>query len=167
MDAQAEDLLKSRARDLARPPRTQHRDESRDHVIFRLEKIRFAIPMSAVLEVFTPRQVTPLPGWARGNASLTAWRGDLLLILDVRELLAVAAAPNTNIDRTIVVQAENVTAGVIVDEIIGIEQIDDHALEPLSERLAAIGNGIVSGVTDKSVIVLDPAALLRNHGRGG
>lgn len=167
MNEDAVAILKERARELARPHRTQLRDESSDHVVFRLEKMRFAVPMSEVLEVFTPRQVTPLPGWARGNAGLTAWRGDLLLIIDIRDMLSVAAAPNTNIDRTIVVRANGITAGVIVDEIVGIEQIDGNTLEPLPDRLASAGSGIVTGVTDKSVIVLDPAALLQHHGRGG
>ncbi|MEO5509262.1 MAG: chemotaxis protein CheW [Longimicrobiales bacterium] len=167
MDESAVAVLKARAAVLARRTSVQARDEERDHVVFRLEKIRFAVCLAAVLEVFTPRQVTPLPGWAHGNAGLTAWRGDLLLILDVRELLAVAAAPNTNIDRTIVMRANAVTAGVIVDEIMGIEEIDEKTLEPLPERLSSIGSGIVTGITDRSVIVLDPAALLQHHGRGG
>lgn len=160
-------LLQKRARALARPARTQSRDESRDHVVFRLEKIKFAVTLASVVEVFTPRQVTPLPGWAHGNAGLTAWRGDLLLILDVRELLAVASAPNTNIDRTVVMRDGAITAGIIVDEIMGIQQIDEDRLEPLPERLSSIGTGIVTGLTDTGVIVLDPAALLQHHARGG
>jgi chemotaxis signal transduction protein len=166
-DADVISVLKTRARALARPARTRVRDESRDHVVFRLEKVRFAIPLSSVVEVFTPRQVTPLPGWARGHAGLTAWRGDLLLILDVRELLAVTAAPNTNVDRTIVLRDGSTTAGVIVDEIMGIEQVDEIAMRPLPEHLLAIGTGIVTGVTETGVIILDPATLLQHHDRGG
>ncbi len=161
------ELLQARARELARPLRTQLRDESRDHVVFRLDKTRFAVPLSSVVEVFTPRQVTPLPGWARGHAGLTAWRGELLLILDVRELLAVAATPNTNVDRTVVMRAGAITAGVIVDEIMGIEQMDEVSMDPLPSRLAAIGSGVVAGVTNTGVIVLGPAALLQHHDRGG
>jgi chemotaxis signal transduction protein len=104
-----------------------------------------------------------LPGWGRGSAGLTAWRGSLLLIVDVRDLLGVASAPNTNIDRVIVMKSDVMTAGVIVDEIMGIEQVGADISTSLPERMSSIGTGVVKGITGKGVIVLDPAQLLEQH----
>src|SRR5689334_13461259 len=80
-------ILEQRARQLARPV-------VRDGVRFGVEALKFAlgrehyaIESRYVAGVFRLTKLVPLPGARSPVVGLTAWRGDILTVLDIRQLL--------------------------------------------------------------------------------
>lgn len=148
-------LLESRARELARPPVAPPPSDVIEMVGFLLAGERFAIANAHVREVFGPAHVTMLPRAESFAVALTLWRGDLLLLLDVRRAMRLpetGAAPR----RVIVVEARARRAGVLIDEITGIETIRQGLVQPPpGDRPPHL-----QGVTPTAVSVLEPAALL-------
>lgn len=148
-------VLAARARELARPPLAPPPSDVVDMVRFQLAGEQFAIANAHVREVFSPEHVTMLPRAESPAVALTLWRGDLLLLLDVRRMMRLVesgAAPR----RVIVVEARERRAGVLVDEVTGIETIRPGLVQPpTGDRQSHL-----KGVTPMAVSVLEPAALL-------
>ena len=102
---------------------------------FRLGEAWYVAPMGEVSEVLHEPRFTQLPGvkpWVRGVANL---RGRLLPIMDLcgflvgnetsHELSAVRKQR-----RVLVVEHNEVFAGLLVDEVFGLQHFDQDSLEP-------------------------------------
>lgn len=92
---------------------------------FRLGGQRFVAAREDVREVLMPPSVTRVPGsraWIRGLANV---RGQLLPIVDLRSFLGQEEPPVNKQNRTLVVNHEEIPAGLIVDEILGFRRFAD------------------------------------------
>lgn len=105
---------------------------------FRLGQAWYVAPMAEVAEVLHPPHVTRLPGvkpWVLGVANL---RGQLLALMDLGTCLGVEAeadapAPRKQ-RRVLVVDRQDVYAGLLVDEVSGLQHF---ALQSLDLALPA------------------------------
>lgn len=167
MDAAANDILRKRAIELARPLQGSGPADTREFVIFKLGDGMFGFDLDGVVEVFTPREVTPVPGWANGRGALTAWRGALLLLIDIRDVVGASQMPNRKVDRAIVLQAGQHTAGIMVDEVIGMRAMPETEMRATPEKLAGTGMMLMNRVTDDGVMLLDHEHLLSYYAQGG
>lgn len=131
------------------------------HVVVRLGGGRFALPMDAVAEVGRTPAVTRVPGtpgWVSGVAN---WRGRILGILDLRELLGVERR-DVGEERLVVLQRNGVMAGVVAERVDGVIEVDTEALEPVLLTLASQAGALLEGqLTDEfgPVGVIDADAV--------
>jgi purine-binding chemotaxis protein CheW len=137
--------------------------EGREAVVVRLGAGRFAADLDAVAEVGRLPAITRIPGapgWLSGVAN---WRGRLLPVLDLRSLLgAEVAAPGTA-TRLVVLTADGVTVGIIVDGVEGTGALG-CAVEEFPAALADRGSMLLAGqvpTADGPIAVLDTRAVLR------
>lgn len=130
---------------------------------FRLEDGVFAVPVTDVKEVLNYEPCTKVPKSLPYMSGVLNIRGSIITIIDFRLLLGLS--PSKNIDKTRIVvtetqtdDKEEVTFGVIVDDVEGVTQLknvpsDVNTYGTLSERkdfIKAVGrNG------DDFVLVLD------------
>ena len=130
---------------------------------FRLEDGVFAVPVTDVKEVLNYEPCTKVPKSLPYMSGVVNIRGSIITIIDFRLLLGLS--PSKNIDKTRIVvtetqtdDKEEVTFGVIVDDVEGVTQLknvpsDVGTYGTLSERkyfIKAVGrNG------DNFVLVLD------------
>ena len=130
---------------------------------FKLEDGIFAVPVTDVKEVLNYEPCTKVPKSLPYMSGVLNIRGSIITIIDFRLLLGLS--PSKNIDKTRIVvtetqtdDKEEVTFGVIVDDVEGVTQLknvpsDVNTYGTLSERkdfIKAVGrNG------DDFVLVLD------------
>lgn len=152
-------LLDERARALARPVDVAPDGERLELVSFTLANETYAIESRYVVQVFRLQELAPLPGAAAPVFGVTAWRGDLLTILDLRPLLGLSVTALNELTRVIVLGAGRPEFGVLADAVLELLSVPAAELgEP------SVGNGrkgeYLRGITNSAVLVLDGSRLL-------
>ncbi len=139
------------------------------HVVVRLGGGRFALPMDTVAEVGRTPGVTRVPGtpsWVRG---VTNWRGRILGVLDLCELLGLPPV-DAGDGRLVVLSRNGSMAGVVAERVDGVMDIDTEALEPALLTLPAEAGALLAGqLTDEHgpVGVIDAGAVFALRHRVG
>jgi purine-binding chemotaxis protein CheW len=157
-------VLKKRAIALARVPaeQGQNQRQSRELVVFELAHESYGIEIRFVQSVFRLGELALLPGASAPLYGLTAWRGRLLSILDLRLVLGLPVRGLSDLSRVIVLGIERAEFGILADSVAGL-----RVLQPEEIRTPAEGvipkRELVSGLTNDALIVLDAAAILRTH----
>ena len=99
---------------------------------FRMGERFFVAPMGEVGEVLHEPRHTLLPGvksWVKGVANL---RGRLLPIMDLCGFFGHELSPLRKQRRVLVVEHGDVFAGLMVDEVIGLQHFEQNSFEPIS-----------------------------------
>jgi positive phototaxis protein PixI len=117
--------------------------ESRQkYLSFRLgEKDAGGIPVPSILETFplSLNEVLPVPQMPTWVLGIYNWRGDMLWIVDLEELLGYnpshSVVDSTLNPMTIVIRLEEKTLGVIVSQVTDIEEILSSQQKPPSSEL--------------------------------
>lgn len=156
----AREVLRERARQLARPLTRASTTRRLDAVSFSLGRERYAVEARHVFAVFRLESLTPLPGARPPVAGVTPWRGDVLTVLDIRGLVGATATALDDLARVIVLGNDRPELGLLADRIDDPLQLDPGSVHPLSAERASRGSEILRGVTSDAVVVLDAPALL-------
>lgn len=152
-------VLEERARALARvaaPPA----GEALEVVTFILANETYAVESSLVVAVFRLTDLALLPGAEPPVCGVTAWRGELLTILDLRPLLGLSSTALNDLSRVIVLGEEGPTFGVLADAVREIVVVPVSDVREPPERTAA-GREYLRGITGQAVLILDGRALVR------
>ncbi len=149
----AREVLERRARLLARPAAPPPAPDLLELLTFRVGDETCGIESRRVFGVFRPVEITPLPGAEPPVFGLTAWRGDLLLVLDLRPGGAAGATADAP-GWIVVVGRERPTAGLAAHAIHDFvtARAEDVRKPPESEPR---GRAFVRGITGGAVLVLD------------
>ena len=120
------------------------------HLIFRLEKIRYALPLGAVREVVVPPTVwSRVPRAPRSVQGVMNLRGRVITVVRLAQLLGIqTAGPNQKI---VLLDRARRDLGLMVTEVEGIESIERISPGP-HPTLGARGEARVKGLP---VTVLD------------
>ncbi len=100
--------------------RTKHQEPR--HLLFQIGTHLFAVPLTSVQHVERDPKITALPrtpSWLRGVAS---FRGEILSVTDLRNLLEIEGERPNEGERIVIVQdpGSELTTGLIVDQVLGI-----------------------------------------------
>lgn len=94
---------------------------------FRLGAEQFIVARDEIREVLmVPSSVTRVPGaraWVRGLANV---RGHLLPIIDLRAFLGAGSGGSGRASRVLVLNSQEVPAGIVVDEVYGFRRFLDR-----------------------------------------
>lgn len=100
------------------------------HVIFRMEKERYALPLEAVREVFVSptiwSRVPSAPAAIRGVINL---RGRVVTVVDLPQLMGLSGA-HTPGEKVLLLDRGQKNFGLLVTEVEGIEPIEKVATAP-------------------------------------
>jgi purine-binding chemotaxis protein CheW len=152
--------LQERARLLARPLTPPQRHDRLEVVTFTLASETYAIESRFVIEVFRLRELAPLPGAKPPITGLTAWRGDLLVVLDLRPVLGLPATSLNDLGRVVTLGTGRQAFGVLADAARELGVLDAPGLRAPPDGSKA-RDGIVRGMTSDAVLLLDGDAVLR------
>ena len=90
--AEVEEILRQRARDLARE-QTRRDEEQAEALVVRVGHAHYAIPLAGLASVVNLDALTPLPGAPDFVAGLTQIQGHVVTIIDLGVLLGEAPEP--------------------------------------------------------------------------
>lgn len=116
---------------------------------FRLGESRLVTPLGEVVEILHPPQITRVPGtksWVEGIANV---RGNLLPVMDLAAYLRGTPVAERKAARILVLSHDDVFAGLVVDEVLGLYHfVADHkrpAPPGLDESVAPYITGAFDG----------------------
>jgi purine-binding chemotaxis protein CheW len=154
-------ILEERARDLARTVAPEIPHDSLELLVFTTARERLGVETQYVAGVFKVESLSSLPGADAPVHGLTAWRGEVLALLDVR---AFFGAPTTALDdlaRAVVVSDGRNTYGILADEIDTIISVPLPDVFPVpASNDASRPRDYLRGITRDAVLVLDVERLL-------
>jgi purine-binding chemotaxis protein CheW len=157
----ASQILRDRARALARPP--DEAPESSDALTlleFALGAERYAMEIAHVAEVLPMRDLTPVPCTPSFVLGVTNYRGQILPVLDFRRLLGASGQPGGEEGRIVVTDAGRMRFGILADSVSGVRQVAARAIAPPPAVLAGDRQVFLAGVTADLVAVLDVEKLV-------
>ena len=134
---------------------------------FRLGEHWYVTPMGEVSEVLPELRVTQLPGvkpWVKGVANL---RGRLLPVMDLCGFFGHELSPMRKQRRVLVVEHQDVFAGLLVDEVFGLQHFARDSLEPMpADELKGTMAAFVKGRFQREQCwqVFSPFALTQSQG---
>ena len=144
-------------------PAQQEAAQSWSGIGFRMGPRLFVAPMGEVTEVLHEPRYTLLPGvrtWVKGVANV---RGRLLPIMDLCGFFGSELSPLRNHRRGLVVEHGEVFAGLIVDEVFGMQHFSVEAfaeqLPPLEASIQPFIHGVFQ--RERPWLVFSPHALAR------
>ena len=114
-------------------PSQPTRQDSWSGIGFRLGEDWYVAPMGEVSEVLHEPRFTQLPGvkpWVKGVANL---RGRLLPIMDLYGFFGREVSAARKQRRVLVVEHDEVFAGLLVDEVFGLQHFAQDSLEPADQ----------------------------------
>jgi purine-binding chemotaxis protein CheW len=153
-------VLESRARALAVPVGAHATGDALEVVCVQIAKQRYALEAAEVREVFRLADLAQLPGAQPPVFGVTVWRGDLLLLLDLRRALGLSSTALNDLRHVVVLAGKTASVAILVDEIEGMQIIRATDVRPTTGSTSAVRE-FVRGVTSDALIVLDTKALLR------
>jgi purine-binding chemotaxis protein CheW len=154
------EVLEERARVLAQAPVAPPAGEELEVITFTLANETYAVESMLVVAVFRLTDLSLLPGAKPPVCGVTAWRGDLLTILDLRPLLGLSSTALNDLSRVIVLGEERPAFGVLADAVLELVVLPASEVREPSEGTAA-GREYLRGITGGAVQVLDARTLLR------
>jgi purine-binding chemotaxis protein CheW len=157
-------ILRARAKSLAREPERKAEAENHIEVLaFLLARETYAIETVFIREVYPLTELTPLPCTPDYIFGIINIRGQILTIIDMKKFFNLPEKGITNLNRVIVVRAEDMELGILADEINGIRNIPDSGLNPPLPKMTGIHAGYIKGVTGEGIILLDMERFLNDR----
>ena len=129
-------IFRQRAKQLHIPLDTGETTGTIPLAIFTLGEEYFGCDLDVIKEFIDLEKVTPIPCCPRhivGNINL---RGEIITLIDIRSVLNFAE-PEKPSTQAIVVQIDDIQAGIVVDEIFDVLRLDGKQLTPTVSGVAA------------------------------
>lgn len=125
------------------------------HVVFRLERDRYALPLASIREVVVaPEQYTRVPRAPPSVKGVMNLRGRVVPVVDLKSLLGVTTPATLPPGKVVLLDRGRRELGLLITEVDGIESIEKVAgarTSPAVRGLARVGA--------LAITVLDPDGL--------
>jgi purine-binding chemotaxis protein CheW len=141
-----QDIFRQRAKELQQPLETWEAEGTMPLAVFSLGEEYFGCDLAFVRELIDIDKITPIPCCPNhivGNINL---RGEIITLVDIRSTLNFAKAEKA-VTQAILVQIDEITAGIVVDEIFDVLRIDREQLIPNPTGVAADIEKFFQGIT--------------------
>jgi purine-binding chemotaxis protein CheW len=99
-------------------------------VTFLLGEENYAVNASSVNEVLRHTEITPVPGSPSYVLGIINLRGDVLTVIDIREVFGLEPKELSPQSRIVVVELEGYAVGVLVDRVAEVVDLNETQIEP-------------------------------------
>lgn len=123
-------------------------------VVFRLDDEEFAVKIEEIREVIMFKTITPMPDAPKFLRGVTNVRGEIVLVIDLKEKFMFAHNQGKQAKHIIITKQEENLFGLLVDEVTEILRIHEEEIKEAPELLTKIHKDYVKGV-----VVLENAEL--------
>jgi purine-binding chemotaxis protein CheW len=157
----AKDILRTRARALARPVETFKTGSAAIHVVeFRLAQERYAVEQHYVQEVHPLQTLTLLPCTPAFVVGVINLRGQILPVIDIKKFFDLPDNGITDMHMVVIVRENDMEIGILADTVTGTGTILLETIQPSLPTLTGIRAAYLKGVTGDQVVVLDVSKIL-------
>lgn len=156
MSPEDREILRARARALARPPESPPAaDASLELLEFRLARECYGLETRHVHEVYPLKDLTPLPCVPPFVLGIVNVRGRVTPVIDIKKFFDLPDKGLTDLHRIILVRGNDLEFGLLADVIVGVRTIPVDSLQPSLPTLTGIRADYLKGVTAERLVVLD------------
>lgn len=141
-----QEILRQRAKDLEKPLETWEAQGKMPLAVFGLGKEYFGCDLALVREFIDIGKITPIPCCPSHIVGNINWRGEIITLVDIRSLLHFTETKQS-VTQAILVQIDDISAGIVVDEIYDVLQINQEQLAPNPTGVAAEVKQFFQGMT--------------------
>jgi purine-binding chemotaxis protein CheW len=160
-------ILKARAYALAQvPEETESPILQLEITEFRLGDETYACASSSVREVYQLKGLTSLPCTPAFILGIINIRGQILPVIDVKPLLGLPSPLTRELGKVVILHAEGMEIGLLVDTIVGVRAISTSILYPPLPTLTELQIRYIRGITSDGTILLDAVKLLTSSRLG-
>ena len=156
--------LRERAVALARPE--PHGDAVADRLLvieFSLAGERYAVEAEYTAEVRAATQVTRLPGVPSHVAGVFAVRGRVVPLVDLRVLLDLPAAVQSDTQKALILHADGAEFGLLADSIDGVRNLSLADIHPPLPGQRDVACPYIRGIDGCCLTILDGQRLLTDE----
>ncbi len=161
--AQVDEILRARARELAKVPPRPSADQRLEIVQVELGGERFGIRSSYVREVGPVGWLTEVPCTPAFVAGIANLRGEIVSVFDLRPLFSLPIEPIGPDQKMVVVQSDEVEIGLLVDAIHGVRSIPSSEIQAGLATIKGEQARYVRGVTTDRLAILDIQSILEDE----
>jgi purine-binding chemotaxis protein CheW len=159
-DIEVKSILRARARLLAQAPEQQKPGASLHVVEFRLAKECYAIERQFVREVYPLKDLTPVPCTPPFMLGVVHIRGQILPVIDIKKFFDLPETGITDMHMVVVVEADNIEMGILVDAVSGVAEVPVAALQDSLPTLTGIRGKYLRGISDRQTVILDVPCIV-------
>ncbi len=155
------EILKLRARELARELGDSATDEDAIEVLeFVLGQESYAVETSYVAEVYPLKDLTSVPCAPSIVVGVLNLRGEILSVMDIKELFGLPEEGLRERDRVIVTHHGAMRVGILADAVRGVHSIPLDEIQPPLRTSSGIAARYLRGITRDQVNILDIAKVI-------
>lgn len=159
--AAAEEILRARAKALARPlDDGQASTTALELLEFRIGRARYAVETKNVCEVHPLRNLTPLPSTPPLVLGIVNVRGRIVPVFDLVKLFDLPEHGVTDLHKIVVVEGSGMELGLLTDAAVEVRLLPEESLQPPLPTSAGIRGDYLKGITADGLVVLDVERLL-------
>ena len=157
----ARQILRARARTLARPPEQAPAADTLLEVLeFRLAQERYAVETRHVQAVVPLKDLTPLPCTPPFVLGIVNVRGRITPVIDIKKFFDLPDQGLTDLHRIILVRGNDLELGLLAEAIVGVWTLPVDSVQPSLPTLTGIRADYLKGVTAERLVVLDLDRIL-------
>ena len=130
---------------------------------FKLNGEYFGIDLDLVLEFTKIGELTSIPKSSAPIVGQMNWRGDILTSIDIRHALNLPTAPVNHNSQVVAIEVNNITAGLIVDEIFQVMYINPNDINSLPLAVSSGNEEYLRGTIpylEKMLSIIDLPKIL-------
>ena len=161
----AAEILRRRAESLATEAVEDHADDRIPLLLFRLSEEWYAVKVADVREIFQDYAVTPIPCVPDSILGVVNIRGEIISVTEVATLMGLGAADELSDEApAIVIQNDEATTAMVIDEIGDIVEVPSGSVEPPLSLLDKTQAEYVAGsvyVDGRLIGLFNTATILR------
>jgi purine-binding chemotaxis protein CheW len=173
------DILRARARELARKPAEAAIAEDQTEIVeFLLAYERYAIESVYIREVHLLKDLTPVPCTPPFVLGMINVRGQIVTVIDIKRFFGLPDKGLSDLNKVIIVHSDagqEVTEhsttgrpdrgagmgfGILADTIFGVRTLPLKELHPSLPTLTGVRAEYLKGVTNERLVVLDVQKIL-------
>ena len=120
--------------------------EEQQLVVFKLAEEEYAVSILQVQEIKRMTEITRVPHTPEYLKGVLNLRGSVLPVIDLKKRLGLPQKEYTEDTRIIIVKADEIVVGLIVDAVSEVTAVQKDQIEPPQAVSGNIGENYISGV---------------------
>ncbi len=132
-------------------------------VVFSLGREEFAVEVTQVREIMRMEEITRMPKSPHFVEGIINLRGQIIAVVELAKRLNLETGERSDDTRIIVVEAEDIKVGMIVDSVSEVLRVEAEEVEPSPTLATDISSAFLQGVVKKDnrlIIMLDLTKVL-------
>lgn len=133
-----------------------HEFETKQFIVFSLGNEKYGIDSLKITTIDRMKTITRVPKTPNYIKGVINLRGDIIPVMDLRAKFNLPPAEETEETRIIILKLEEISVGVVVDQVLQTIQLTSDSIENASSLISSSGSDYILGIgkVDGEIVTL-------------